>query len=102
MAGLAGPRLIAVLARLMTWIRPGFVTDPAREPRLTAHAVMVLTGAMPPGMRQPGPGGASATVQLVQGRLIWTVCVTEAGRTTCRTVDDETEALGPVWRFGQA
>ncbi len=84
-----------MLGRILVWIRPGFVTDPTLQPRLSAHEVLAMVGASfgpcPPGLDMVWAG-----VALVDGRLVWTACTAVRGSTTCSTVDDATGAVGTM------
>lgn len=89
-----------MLGRVLAWIRPGFVTDPTLQPRLSTHEVLGMVGAsFGPGPRPtvaPIRDMAWAGVALIEGRLVWTACISDRGVTTCSTIDDATGAAGSI------
>jgi len=88
-----------MLARLLAMIRPGFVTDPLLEPRLSdAQALGLAAAAVGP--CPPGPDMVSATLHLVEDRLVWSVSSSGIGAITVVRIDDATSAVGPVTRGG--
>lgn len=88
-----------MLARLLAMIRPGFVTDPLLEPRLSdAEALGLAAAAVGP--CPPGQELLSAALHLVEDRLVWTVSSMGIGTVTSVRVDDATGAASPVTRSG--
>ena len=84
-----------MLARLLAMIRPGFVTEPLLEPRLSG-AQAVCLAAVAVGPRPAGQELLSAALHLVEDRLVWTVSSTGVGAVTSVRIDDATGAVGPV------
>lgn len=88
-----------VLTRLLTMIRPGFVTEPTLEPRMSLAEVLAAvshaTGPRPPGKELIG-----VTLRQVDGRLLWLVGTMDKGASESVCVDDATGAVGLLMHHG--
>lgn len=84
-----------ILARLLAMIRPGFVTEPVLEPRMSpAEVLAAVSRAVGP--RPPGQELIGMTLHQVDGRLLWSVGTVNRGASASVEVDDATGAVGPL------
>lgn len=89
-----------ILARLLAMIRPGFITEPILEPRMSPAEVLAAV-AHAVGPRPPGQELIGMTLRQVDGRLIWSVGAMTRGASESVSVDDATSAVGPLTYHGR-
>jgi len=82
-----------MLARLLSMTRPGFVTQPLLEPRLCKAQALSLAAAGP---CLSGQELLSASLHLMEDRLVWTVTIFAIRATVYVRIDDATGAVGPL------
>ena len=88
-----------VLARLLAMIRPGFVTEPILEPRMS-RAEVVAAVSLAVGPRPPGQELIGVTLRQVDGRLLWSISTINRGASASVDVDDATGMVGPLTHRG--